>query len=112
MLLTCHLYLIGRILFWLHSLFLQFYRTVLCLSCITVYICWCLLALFILCVLVNITSVQSYPTAIICVSSMHFDILLPGIYVNSCYMARHLVFSGVRLIVTIMWAQLSHITDC
>ena len=41
MLLTCRLYLIGRILFWLHSLFLQFYRTVVSLSCITVYICWC-----------------------------------------------------------------------
>ena len=36
MLLTCRLYLIGRILFWLHSLFLQFYRTVVCLSWITV----------------------------------------------------------------------------
>ena len=40
MLLTCRLYLIGCILFWLHSLFLRFYRTVVCLSCITVYICW------------------------------------------------------------------------
>ena len=40
MLLTCRLYLIGRILFWLHSLFLQFYRTVVCLSCITVCIFW------------------------------------------------------------------------
>ena len=40
MLLTCRLYLIGRILFWLHSSFLQFYRTVVCLSCITDCICW------------------------------------------------------------------------
>ena len=38
MLLTCRLYLIGCILFWLHSLFLQFYRNVVCLSCITVCI--------------------------------------------------------------------------
>ena len=38
MLLTCRLYLIGRILFWLHSLFLQIYRNVVCLSCITVCI--------------------------------------------------------------------------
>ena len=42
---------------------------------------------------------------------MHFDIPLPGIYVNSRYMARHLVFSGVGLFVTIMCAYLSHITD-
>ena len=40
MLLTCRLYLIGRILFWLHLLFLQFYRTVVCLPCITDCICW------------------------------------------------------------------------
>ena len=40
MLKTCRLYLIGRILFWLHLLFLQFYRTVVCLSCITDCICW------------------------------------------------------------------------
>ena len=39
MLKTCRLYLIGRILFWLHLLFLQFYRTVVCLSCITDCIC-------------------------------------------------------------------------
>ena len=38
MLLTCRLYLIGCILFWLHSLFLQIYRNVVCLSCITVCI--------------------------------------------------------------------------
>ena len=41
MLLICRLYLIGCILFWLHLLFLQFYRTVVCLPCITVCICWC-----------------------------------------------------------------------
>ena len=40
MLKTCRLYLIGRILFWLHLLLLQFYRTVVCLSCMTVCICW------------------------------------------------------------------------
>ena len=40
MLLTCRLHLIERILFWLHSLFLQFYGTVVCLSCMTVCICW------------------------------------------------------------------------
>ena len=40
MLLICRLYLIGCILFWLHLLFLQFYRTVVCLPCITDCICW------------------------------------------------------------------------
>ena len=101
---------------WAHSVLAALIVLTVLQNCSLPFVHNCLyllvLALFILCVLVNITSVQSYPTAIICVSSMHFDILLSGIYVNSCYMARHLVFSGVRLIVTIMWAQLSHITDC
>ena len=64
------------------------------------------LALSILCVLVNIMSVQSYSTALICVCPQCTLIFfyLAFMSLNSCYMARHLVFSIVRLFVTIMWA--------
>ena len=72
------------------------------------------LALSILCVLVNIMSVQSYSTALIWVCPQCTLIFFYQAFMslNSCYMARHLVFSRVRLFVTIMCAQLSHITVC
>ena len=53
------------------------------------------LALFILCVLVNIMSVQSYSTALIWVNPQCTLIFVYQAFMslNSCYMARHLVFS-------------------
>ena len=64
------------------------------------------LALSILCVLVNIMSVQSYSTALIwvCPQCTLIFVYQAFMSLNSCYMARHLVFSWVRLFVTIMCA--------
>ena len=113
-LLTCRLYIN-----WAHSIMAA-------LIIMTVLQNWCLpsehnclyllaSALFLLCALVNILSVQSYSTALIWVCP-HFFLLWYSFTRHLCrffcHMARHLVFSGVRLFVSIMCAWLSYITYC
>ena len=115
-LLTCRLYIN-----WAHSIMAA-------VIIITVQQNWCLpfehdclyllaLALFFLCALVNILSVQSYSTALIwvcpqCTLLFFYQALMSFFG----YMVRNLVFSEVRLFVNIMFAWLSYIgdyiTDC
>ena len=92
---------------WVHSILATLIVLTVLQNCCLPFVHNCLyllaLALFILCVL--------FDRPYLGVSSMHFNILLPVIYVNSFYMASHLVFSRVRLFVTIIWALLSQITS-
>ena len=103
---------------WAHSTLAALIILTVLQNCCLPFVHNCLyllaLALFILCVLVNIMSVQSYSTALIweypqCTLIFFYQAFMS---LNSCYMARHLVFSRVRLFVTIMCAKLSHITVC
>ena len=95
---------------WVHSILAALIVLTVLQNCCLPFVHNCLyflaLALFILCVLVNIMSVQSYSTTLIwvCPQCTLIFVYQAFMSLNSCYMARHLVFSWVRLFVTIMCA--------